>query len=265
MFLTRVPICILVLTCAALPGCGKNIPPDVASLIEKTEQLNDKCRGGSGDDPATMKACDARDALIEQIEAMNYCFGTEQQIQAEKRWQECAPASTVATSGQQQNLYSRALIGTFRCDPGSGRLDIAYFSDGTYLWQYKSFQTTDAHVAYGTFRVEGDRLFETTKAVRFLSLGPAFNSLGPELLRPLLQWSMASKGKRAFESSYVTKESTIKSANATELVTKEIRTVNWDGIDVMDSSRGSERRCIRASIPEAMLEAHRAEVPTYLR
>jgi hypothetical protein len=34
------------------------------SAAEKIERLHDRCRGGSGDDPKTMKACDERDRLI---------------------------------------------------------------------------------------------------------------------------------------------------------------------------------------------------------
>lgn len=34
------------------------------SVDQKIERLHDRCRGGSGDDPKTMKACDERDRLI---------------------------------------------------------------------------------------------------------------------------------------------------------------------------------------------------------
>ena len=50
-------------------------PKDVQSLIEKTEILDDKCRGGSGDDPKTMKACDEREHIIKKIEKKGYCWG----------------------------------------------------------------------------------------------------------------------------------------------------------------------------------------------
>jgi len=65
-------------------------PKDVASLIAKEEQLNDKCRGGSGDDPSTTKACDQRDGLFKQIEAKNWCWGKEGQLEYQKKWQKCA-------------------------------------------------------------------------------------------------------------------------------------------------------------------------------
>lgn len=49
---------------------------DIQKLIEKVEILNDKCRGGSGDDPKTMKACEDRDNLILKIESKGYCWGS---------------------------------------------------------------------------------------------------------------------------------------------------------------------------------------------
>ncbi|MDR6207288.1 MULTISPECIES: hypothetical protein [Paraburkholderia] len=49
--------------------------PDVASAVEAEplsrmlDQLNERCRGGAGDDPATLKACNARDAIVDKIMA----------------------------------------------------------------------------------------------------------------------------------------------------------------------------------------------------
>lgn len=49
---------------------------EVQSLIEKSETLDDKCRGGSGNNPSTMKACDQRDKVIASIEKKGWCFGS---------------------------------------------------------------------------------------------------------------------------------------------------------------------------------------------
>ena len=46
-------------------------------LIEKWEGLNENCRGGSGDDPDTMKACDQRSGVSERLEALGYCYDGE--------------------------------------------------------------------------------------------------------------------------------------------------------------------------------------------
>lgn len=68
----------------------REAPLDVARLIEQAEQLNTKCRGGSGDLEATGQACNQRDELMEVIANKGWCYGTVDQIQADKQWQQCA-------------------------------------------------------------------------------------------------------------------------------------------------------------------------------
>ena len=90
---------------AVAPAPAKPVPPvkahaapaatapadDVASLLARERKLNDRCRGGSGDDPATMKACDERDVLVKKLQARGWCWGREDQIEADKKWEQCAP------------------------------------------------------------------------------------------------------------------------------------------------------------------------------
>ncbi|MBS0586373.1 MAG: hypothetical protein JSS37_00065 [Proteobacteria bacterium] len=64
-------------------------PEEVAQLIAQEETLNDKCRGGSGDDKATQKACDERDVILKKIEAKNWCWGHDDQIGADRVWERC--------------------------------------------------------------------------------------------------------------------------------------------------------------------------------
>ncbi|MBV2148390.1 SHOCT domain-containing protein [Sphingobium sp. AS12] len=60
--------------------------PIVAQYIA----LNDRCRGGSGDDDATMKACEKRDALMPEVERQGYCWGgASDQSEADRKWQRC--------------------------------------------------------------------------------------------------------------------------------------------------------------------------------
>ena len=74
------------------PARASTAPPsEVAALIAREVQLNGKCRGGSGDDPATMKACAERDTLVKQIRAHGWCWGRDDQIEADKQWEKCAP------------------------------------------------------------------------------------------------------------------------------------------------------------------------------
>ncbi len=76
---------------SAPPPAASGPPADVAALIARHTKLNDVCRGSSGDDPATMKACDERDGVFKQIEARGWCWGRPDQIEADKKWEKCAP------------------------------------------------------------------------------------------------------------------------------------------------------------------------------
>lgn len=43
--------------------------------LEKTYlDLNEQCRGGSGDDPDTIKACDQREQVSAQLRQLHICF-----------------------------------------------------------------------------------------------------------------------------------------------------------------------------------------------
>ncbi|BCH11932.1 hypothetical protein MesoLj131c_61900 [Mesorhizobium sp. 131-3-5] len=48
--------------------------PNKAALEKTYLELNDRCRGGSGDDPDTIKACDQREAVSAQLSHMHICF-----------------------------------------------------------------------------------------------------------------------------------------------------------------------------------------------
>jgi hypothetical protein len=65
-------------------------PPDVAQLLAKEDMLNDRCRGGSGDDPATAQACAGRDEVFDQITAKGWCYGEANQPEYQKKWHKCA-------------------------------------------------------------------------------------------------------------------------------------------------------------------------------
>ena len=45
-----------------------------AALKKAYIDLNEQCRGGSGDDPDTMKACDQREEVSAQLRKLNVCF-----------------------------------------------------------------------------------------------------------------------------------------------------------------------------------------------
>ena len=63
---------------------------NVDKLIESVEKLNAKCRGGRGDSPSTMFACEARDKTIGELGELGWCYGPDSEIQANKRWLACS-------------------------------------------------------------------------------------------------------------------------------------------------------------------------------
>lgn len=66
---------------------------EVKPIIEKYNNLNGKCRGGSGDDPNTIKACDERDLVVAKLKESGWCFGKEGQAEYEMEWHQCSSNS----------------------------------------------------------------------------------------------------------------------------------------------------------------------------
>lgn len=68
-----------------------NSPPasdvSVPDLIEQWAQLNEDCRGGSGDDPETWKKCEKRSAISERLESLGYCYSGDSD--AASSWRRC--------------------------------------------------------------------------------------------------------------------------------------------------------------------------------
>jgi len=62
---------------------------DISNIIFKEREFNEKCRGGSGDNPKTIEACDARDALVLKLNKLSWCFGKENQSGYEMSWHQC--------------------------------------------------------------------------------------------------------------------------------------------------------------------------------
>lgn len=75
---------------SASVGTASETPSkSVAQLIAQEEKLNDICRNGSRDDNATQEVCVARDDLLQQLQAQNWCWGHDGQIGAERTWEPC--------------------------------------------------------------------------------------------------------------------------------------------------------------------------------
>lgn len=71
------------------------------ALFAQEDKLNDRCRGGSGDDPNTQKACDARDKIDAQLKQMGWCWGHAGQIEADKKWEHCSRSKEADSSKVQ--------------------------------------------------------------------------------------------------------------------------------------------------------------------
>jgi hypothetical protein len=63
--------------------------PEVRALVERETIEDEHCRGSSGDDPETMRACNRRQQLLAQIERKGWCWGGSD-IGAEMHWVRCA-------------------------------------------------------------------------------------------------------------------------------------------------------------------------------
>lgn len=70
------------------------IPESIKALTSQWQTLNESCRGGSGDNPATQKACDQRETVYTQIRAANWCWGHKDDDGASRTWVQCAPGDS---------------------------------------------------------------------------------------------------------------------------------------------------------------------------
>ena len=136
-----VSILAIALPCTVMPAAHaqQEVPPDIAPLLEREQWLNDKCRGGAGDDPATADYCAVRDRAAEQLQAKGWCWGPPEQIEALKKWQRCkvgsGAAACVASIDRPQRAVAIAFVATI-CQLRSDRYlaqfkqarDSAYFS-----------------------------------------------------------------------------------------------------------------------------------------
>ncbi len=68
--------------------------PKPTALISKWTDLNSQCRGGSGDDPKTQRACDRREEVGKQIDQAGWCYGREGQMGYQMQWHACGRGSS---------------------------------------------------------------------------------------------------------------------------------------------------------------------------
>ena len=79
-------------------GSDKSTVVDIQKLILSEKELDNKCRGGSGNDPKTFEACDARDALAVKLNKLGWCYGKSNEAGYQMKWHQCESNSLKQTS-----------------------------------------------------------------------------------------------------------------------------------------------------------------------
>lgn len=68
---------------------NRDFGPEDRKMIDRANDLSSRCRGGSGDDPATHSACEERDETMVQLESKGICWGPEDAPRIDQRWIRC--------------------------------------------------------------------------------------------------------------------------------------------------------------------------------
>lgn len=68
-------------------------------MIDQWERLNAQCRGGSGDQPATMAACDAREVATARLNDAGICYGKQGQYGLQMTMHRCDEQSLKGQDG----------------------------------------------------------------------------------------------------------------------------------------------------------------------
>ncbi|MEQ1535555.1 MAG: hypothetical protein ABL923_06725 [Burkholderiaceae bacterium] len=81
---------------------------NIQALLKTIDDLNTKCRGGSGGSPSTQKACEARDELSKLAIESGWCWGPDDAIGADQRWVKCQPKTVAFPSVEvgKHNWYA---------------------------------------------------------------------------------------------------------------------------------------------------------------
>lgn len=83
----------LALAAGMIVGTASAQTPAVDELLASYGSLNSACRGGSGDDPRTQRACAERDRVVSALQRAGYCYGRRGQVGAQMSWHRCGPDS----------------------------------------------------------------------------------------------------------------------------------------------------------------------------
>ncbi|NDV87229.1 hypothetical protein GTW51_11005 [Aurantimonas aggregata] len=81
--------------CASTPQetHADGLDADTDEIIELYADANDRCRGGSGDDPRTLGACGEREEYFTILTKRGWCYGREGEAGFQMEWHVCGPNS----------------------------------------------------------------------------------------------------------------------------------------------------------------------------
>lgn len=83
----------LTLAASLIAGLAVTQAASGNELIASFRSLNSACRGGSGDDPRTQRACAERDRVASALQQAGYCYGRRGEVGAQMIWHRCGPDS----------------------------------------------------------------------------------------------------------------------------------------------------------------------------
>ena len=86
-------ITVIVTLGSAAAYAGNPVPPNVKALVKAEAELNNLCRGGPGDDPKTLQACDDRNAVETRLYAVGWCYGMRGQAGYQMKGHKCTKNS----------------------------------------------------------------------------------------------------------------------------------------------------------------------------
>ena len=66
---------------------------DPQLLLSQWSDLNGSCRGGSGNNPATLEACEQRNVASNRLLQAGYCYGRRGEYGYQMSWHVCEPNS----------------------------------------------------------------------------------------------------------------------------------------------------------------------------
>lgn len=66
---------------------------DPQGLIDQWRIQNTLCRGGSGDQPDTQRACEKRQEIGRALDNLDWCYGTKDQMAYQMQWHQCRAES----------------------------------------------------------------------------------------------------------------------------------------------------------------------------